>query len=114
MKVGKNQMKVGKIFNLLLYQSLNVRASGTKSTSQTFGFDSPNNKAGYDRSHEGIGQDGADVSEEMSLRHAETQIYQSKFKLKFRAIKNSQYACKCACENYHCIALHCDCTVQAY
>lgn len=28
---------------------------------------SPNNEAGNDGSHEGIGQDGADVSEEMSL-----------------------------------------------
>lgn len=29
--------------------------------------DLPDNKAGYDRPQEGIGQDGADVSEEMSL-----------------------------------------------
>lgn len=37
--------------------------------------DLPDNKAGYNRSHEGVGQDGADVSEEMSLRQTGTRIY---------------------------------------
>ena len=35
----------------------------------------PDNKARYNCSHESIGQDGADVSEKMSLKQTKTQVY---------------------------------------
>lgn len=83
----------------------------------------PDNKAGYNRSHEGVGQDGADVSEEMSLRQTGTHIYLNRgclvlvllVSFMFGAIKTCQYVCKCKCENlhvkkklHHCIVLHCN------
>lgn len=44
--------------------------------------DLPDNEAGYDCSQEGVGQDGADVSEEMSLRQDQnTQVLKQKSKM---------------------------------
>lgn len=44
--------------------------------------DLPDNEAGYDGPQEGVGQDGADVSEEMSLKQdRDTEVLKPKSKM---------------------------------
>lgn len=66
MRARLNRSYQEAIFNLLQYHGLNIRLLVQGHLFQR--VDLPNNETGYERSHEGISQDGADVSEEMSLR----------------------------------------------